>query len=229
MVEQRVSHYGAEYFASYEEGGRFAGWANLPKFSSHIRADMKVVDFGCGAADLLARVRCREKLGIEINPIAREAANQNNHIRTVARTDDVPDDWADIIISNHALEHSPDPLCELRLLLTKVAPGGKVVFVVPCESVRMGYAPGNIDRHLYSWGPRSMGNLFHEAGFEVLESKAVVNCWPPRFLPKLMRSIGGRPLFAFGCTCWGILAYFNLVQSGGQVRVIAVRPSFEGR
>jgi len=51
---------------------------------------------------------------------------------------------ADVIISNHALEHTLHPLQELEALLPKLKPGGKVVFVVPCESIARKHKPDDI-------------------------------------------------------------------------------------
>lgn len=220
-----ASHYDGEYFKYQSEIGRFGGWANLTKFSDYIRADMKVLDFGCGGGYLLANITCREKLGIEISSVAREAAQQNG-INTLAATSQVEDGWADILISNNALEHCPNPLQELQALLPKVAPGGKVVFVVPCESIRNSYKTDDPNHHLYCWSPMSAANLFADAGFQVHESKAYVHIWPPKFIPRLLRSIGGRPLFELGCRLYGFLTYWNLSPAvTSQIRIVAQRPA----
>jgi SAM-dependent methyltransferase len=219
-----ASHYDEEYFKYQSEIGRFGGWANLTKFSEYIRPEMKVLDFGCGGGYLLANISCKEKLGIEISPVAREAA-LNNGVNAVATTAQVQDGWADILISNNALEHCPLPLQELQALLPKVAPGGKVVFVVPCEAIRNKFREDDPNHHLYCWSPMSAANLFMEAGFKVRESKAYVHIWPPRFIPRLLRSIGGRPLFEIGCRLYGFLTYWNLSPAvTSQIRIVAERP-----
>jgi SAM-dependent methyltransferase len=217
------SHYGEEYFKRYFEGGLFGGWANLGKFSKYIDPRMRVLDFGCGCGHLLANVDCKEKAGVEINPFARAEAEKAG-IRTVASTSEIEDGWADVIISNHALEHCPHPLQELQALLPKVGAGGLVVFVVPCEAIKYKYRTSDPNHHLYSWSPMSLANLFAEAGFTVVESKAYIHHWPPRFIARPLRSLGGRVLFEIGCRIYGALTYLNLSPASfSQVRVVAKR------
>jgi SAM-dependent methyltransferase len=154
-------HYDAKYFAQQSKTGRFRGWADFSKFGRYVRGDMKVIDFGCGGGFLLANISCREKIGIEINPAARAEAGRNG-VRTVGSAGEIEDGWADLIISNHALEHCREPLRELTDLLPKLAVGGMAVFVFPCESARTKYTADNREHHLYSWSPMSAGTCFRK-------------------------------------------------------------------
>jgi 2-polyprenyl-3-methyl-5-hydroxy-6-metoxy-1,4-benzoquinol methylase len=104
-----TSPYGAEYFR-YEFGiGSFTRWANLTKFSMYIHPCMKVLDFGCGGGYLLANLNCKEKLRVEVNPVARAEAEKSG-IRTVDSTSGIEDGSADTVISIYALEHCRHPL-----------------------------------------------------------------------------------------------------------------------
>lgn len=114
-TEAATAHYDAGYFEWQSKIGRFGGWANVTKFSNFIRPDFNVLDFGCGGGYLLANIDCREKIGIEVNPVARAEA-QRQGIRAVEFASEVDDAWADLVISNHALEHCSNPLRELQQL-----------------------------------------------------------------------------------------------------------------
>src|SRR5215472_6549734 len=130
-----VSCYGEDYFRWQSQYGRFGGWANLSKFSRFVAPEMAVLDFGCGGGYLLANIDCAAKLGIEINPVARAEAERQG-IHAVASATQIENSWADLLISNHALEHCTHPLDELRALLPKLARGGTSVFYLPCEGIR---------------------------------------------------------------------------------------------
>lgn len=217
------THYDRKYFDWQSEIGRFGGWANLSKFEKFVSPETKVLDFGCGGGYLLGNLSCCEKLGIEINLVARAAAERSG-IRAVSSASEVEDGWADLLISNHALEHCQHPLRELQELSRKVAPDGTVVFFVPCESIRYKARENDPNHHLYSWSPLSAANLFAEAGFRVHESKAYLHVWPPSFVPRLLRKLGGRWLFDLGCRIYGALTYLNLTPTPvSQIRIIATR------
>ena len=218
MAETLVStHYGKDYFAYQEHIGRFGGWANQPKFQNYIRPADVLLDFGCGGGYLLRNLVAARKIGVEPNSTAAEVAASNIHevYKTAA---EVPDEIVDLVISDNAFEHTLYPLAELKTLFTKLRPGGKIVLVVPCENVSFAYRPNDINHHLYSWGPMSLGNLLTEAGFRVLESKPCIHKWPPLY--RYVAAIGGRVGFEIACRIWGRLA-----RNWFQVRAVAERPT----
>jgi SAM-dependent methyltransferase len=216
MSDSHSAHYDQDYFAWQSTLGEFGGWANLSKFSAHVAAGDRVLDFGCGGGYLLRRLECRARLGVEVNPAAAAVAAQND-VEVFARVDDVPDESVDVVISNNALEHTLHPLRELRALLAKLVAGGRIVVVVPCESIGYGYRPGDVNHHLYSWSPMCLGNLFTEAGFAVLTCQPYIHKWPPGY--RLIARTGGRRLFDLACRLYG-----RCERSWFQVRIVAVKP-----
>ncbi|MBJ7901528.1 MAG: methyltransferase domain-containing protein [Cyanobacteria bacterium RI_101] len=213
MKELASPHYDEKYFDWQSSIGEFGGWANQPKFIEYIGSNADVLDFGCSGGFLLNQLQCRRKVGVEVNPSAMEVA-KNKGIEVYSCVSEVPDDYVDVIISNHALEHALHPLEELTSLYKKLRKGGKIIFVVPCESISYRYKPNDINHHLYSWSPMCLGNLFTEAGFSVLESKAYIDKWPPRY--RLIARLGGRSVFEIACRIYG-----RIERSWFQVRVVA--------
>lgn len=217
-MEELVSkHYDEKYFNWQSSIGEFGGWANQTKFLDYIGDNSDVLDFGCGGGFLLSSLQCRNKVGVEINPSAAETAKSKG-IEVFDSVAKVPDDYIDTIISNNALEHTLHPLEELKLLHGKLKKGGKIIFVVPCESISYRYEPNDVNHHLYSWSPMCIGNLFTEAGFTVIESKSYIHKWPPKY--RLIAKLGGRNLFEMACHIYG-----RMERSWFQVRVVAKKPN----
>lgn len=213
MSDRISKHYQASYFDWQSSIGEFGGWANQNKFAGLVPRDAVVLDFGCGGGFLLKNLECAKRVGVEINPSAAETARSNG-VEVYSSVAQVPDSYVDVAISNNALEHALHPLAELKDLHGKLKPGGRAIFVVPCESIRYRYQPGDINHHLYSWSPMCIGNLFTEAGFTVIESRAFYSQWPP-FYRQIAR-LGGRRMFSLACRIYG-----HIYRKWFHVRVIA--------
>jgi SAM-dependent methyltransferase len=205
------SHYDTDYFAWQKPIGEFGGWANLPKFEPYIRETDTVLEYGCGGGFLLKNIKCARRLGVEINPTARETAISNG-IEVYECASQAPE--ADVVISNHALEHARHPLTELITMRDRLKLGGKAVFVVPFDGITGKYAPNDINYHLYTWNPMTFGNLFTEAGFKVIHSKALLHRWPPMY--RAIAAILGRSGFELACRIYG-----RLSNSLAQVHLVA--------
>lgn len=205
-------HYDQTYFSWQSAIGEFGGWANAPLFSTYIKPGDTVLDFGCSGGWLLKNISCQRRLGVETNPVAAEVARDNG-IELYNSVQEVQD-LADVIISNHALEHVLHPLYELTTLKSKLRKEGRAVFIVPCENIKGAYTPGDINHHLYTWNPMCLGNLFTEAGYTVIESKPLMHKWPAKF--QLLARIGGRKVFDLAS--W---LYAHVERSSYQVRIIA--------
>ncbi|GAA4459079.1 hypothetical protein GCM10023189_32270 [Nibrella saemangeumensis] len=214
-LEQTQKVYNEDYFRYQRKIGEFGGWANKDKFQKYITSTDKVIDFGCGGGYLLKQLNCGAKIGIEVNESARQVAKLNG-IKIIGSYEDVPDEWADIIISNHVLEHTSRPLDELIALRQKLKPGGKIIFVVPSEGVYHKYKAKDLNHHLYTWSPMCLGNLFESAGYNVLESKSLFHRWPPKY--RLIAKFG-KPVFNTFCKIYGYLTASSLAQS----RVVAIK------
>ena len=208
-------HYDNKYFSWQAAIGEFGGWADQCKFKKYISINDTVLDFGCGGGYLLNKIVCKNKIGIEVNFKAAECARLKG-ISVYQNANEVPNEHVDIIISNHALEHTLNPYEEIKTLHNKLKNGGKIIFVVPCESVSCRYQPKDINHHLYSWSPMCLGNLFTEAGFTVLESKPYFHKWVPMY--RVVAQVSGKKLFEIYCRIYG-----RISRSMSQIRLIAIK------
>jgi len=206
-AERVGSHYrgdaAADYLAYQGRIGALGAELNRWKFEPHLSPSDAVVDFGCGTGALLERLDVASKTGVEVSEPARRQAGARG-LEVVAATSELDDASADVVISNHALEHTLTPLHELRELRRVLRPGGRLILWLPLDDWRAQRAPraDDPDHHLYTWTPRLLANLLAEAGFELRSCEVVARAWPPRahlltWLP--------RPVFEALGTLWSVL------------------------
>jgi FkbM family methyltransferase len=188
-----VGERGSDYFRWQNEVGEIGAELNFWKFADHVKPEDSVVDFGCGNGALLARVTAATKVGVEVNPAARRAATKRG-LRVVASAAELAPESADVVISNHALEHTLNPLSELQALLSALRPGGVIVLWLPLDDWRSQRRyEKDRNHHLYAWTPLLLGNLLYEAGFEHIESRVVTRAWLMFYRP--LARVLPRPLY----------------------------------
>lgn len=216
-MTNKPNFYDAKYFDWQKEIGEFAGIANKYKFQRFIGSDDKVVDFGCGGGFLLRQIDCADRLGVEINESARDFAREHG-TNVVSAADQVEDGWADVVISNHALEHTRNPFWHITELHKKLKPGGRFVIIVPADDISVPFREDDPDQHLYSWSCGNLGNLFSQAGYRVIEVDYHRRHWPPK-APFVARLVGWR--------MFRILSYLygHVRRARGEVQLVAERPN----
>lgn len=207
-----MSHYNDKYFAWQKKGGKFGGEENTRWFKEFIKEEHNIIEFGCGGGYLIKNIQCNNKIGIEINPYARNEA-ESIGIKTVDSADKIENDWADVIFSNHALEHTLEPINELKLLARKLKKDGLMIFMLPQEYGKK-FTRNDINQHLYTWTPQCAYNMFNAAGLEVIKIDTFKYLWPPK--AEFLRKLCGRKIFDLLC-----YLYCVLFADWHQIRVIA--------
>jgi 2-polyprenyl-3-methyl-5-hydroxy-6-metoxy-1,4-benzoquinol methylase len=207
-----MGYYKEDYFNWQKEIGEFEGQIGLFKFKDYIKPTDSVIDFGCGGGYLLRNLSCGKKIGIDPNKTAQETAKRNG-LEVYSSIEEIPDNFADVVISNHVLEHVLCPFESLSLLRRKVKVGGKLIFVVPHHSPCDGFRENDFNQHLYTWSPLTLGNLFKAAGYNIVKVDTIRHKWPPGY--KKIRKLFGRHLFHFASRIYAIF------RNSYQIRVIA--------
>lgn len=174
-------YYDEQYFEYQQVMGKFGGKIKAAMFQPYINKETVVVEFGSGGGYLLNNLQAKEKIGIEINDSARAAAKELG-IKSVKNIGDIPDEYADVVISTSVLEHVENPLGALRELRKKLKMNGKIVFYVPNESCDTEYQRSEINNHLFTWNCLTIGNLFKAAGYFVYSVQKVQEMWPRHYL-----------------------------------------------
>jgi SAM-dependent methyltransferase len=196
-----------------ERGERYAQWqlglanqmgaVKARQFAPFVTGADTVLDFGCGGGHTLLALQCFRRLGIDANEAALKVARDNG-IDAFASINMVPPGIADVVISNHALEHTTRPLDELRSLRSALKPSGRLVMVIPLDDWRTQrrYNPSDINHHLYAWTPQLMGNLLSDAGFKLVSLRIITHAWPPGI--RIWRRLPG-PLFDALCFVFAVV------------------------
>ena len=175
-------------------------------FSPFCSEDKVIVDFGCGDGTILRSLQGKRKFGVELNPACHQKiedynAEQSVPIEIHTSLDQIDDGIADVVISNHCMEHVPSPLEQLQHIYRVLSVGGTLVLLVPFDDWRMRknsrWVAGDPDMHLFTWCPLSLGNLVSTAGLKVQESRVSSMAWTPKifFVHRLL----GAKAFRFAC------------------------------
>lgn len=152
-------------------------------FKNYIAPSDKVLDFGCGRGGILASLNCAVKHGVEINEHSRIVA-ETLLDNVYSQVEQAPDNFYEKVISNHALEHTSSPYDYLIQLKNKLKLGGKIIIVLPLDDWRSRaqkiYKTNDINQHLYTWTPQSVGNLMKLAGFKNIRIRIITKAWSPK-------------------------------------------------
>jgi|ERR1035441_926076 SAM-dependent methyltransferase len=209
---------GSEYFAWQSRVGSGSALLDRWKFQDYAHDNAVIVDFGCGAGDLLAALPARRRIGVEPNNDARQAAAAKG-LEVFTSAAELPREVADVVISNHALEHTLHPVSELRALRQALKPNGKLVIWLPLDDWHR-YRDSethdfskDINHHLYTWTPLNLFNLLQEAGLRPMRVRVVSHAWPKgfRFFYKWMP----KRVFAVLARIMAILAHRHQVMAIG--------------
>jgi SAM-dependent methyltransferase len=215
-------HYSGEagrHYYEWQKGlGRVGAELTVPFFAHFVGPAHRVVDSGCGGGFLLDLLPAADRAGIEPNAAARaEGAGRGLRIEESAAA--FPESWADVIISNHALEHMLRPFDELCALRRLLRPGGVLVIMLPIDDWRRQRRAdvSDINHHLYTWTPLLLTNLLDEAGFTDVTVEVITHAWPP--YPLQLRRVVGHRAFGAAARLW------SMMRRQRQMRAVARRPS----
>ncbi len=191
---------GKAYFEWQGGGGAFFARIVAHAFRPHVGPSDTVLDFGCGGGFLLKVLECGRRVGVEVNPHARECA-LGLGVECHESLDEVPETSADVVISHHALEHVLDPIGVLKGLRERLKPGKCLVLCVPIDNFRLQktYDPDDRNHHLFTWTAQLLGNCLAEAGFEVVSIRTRAHMWPRRWT---VAAYGRLPRFLFDFVCY---------------------------
>ncbi len=212
---RKNNYYDNDYFTWQKKAGEYGAKQDIWMYKNFIKNSDTVLDFGCGGGYILERLPGNQKYGIDINPVAREIAQQKG-ITVFEKLDNLPSQKKfDVIISHHTLEHVQNPARILKQLKIYLKKNGTLICVVPIDDWRnqKKYTTKDINHHLYTWTPLLLGNLFVQCGYTIQSIKIITRAWVPysrfyyQYVPK--------PLYSTLSTLWSVMIRSR------QIRIIA--------
>jgi len=130
----------------------------------------KILEFGCGLGQNIFTTK-NQSIGYDISKFSLNFCNKKG-IKTIDSEKKIPEDYFDLVLSSHVLEHLDNPLDNLKLINKILKNKGYFVLAIPKEpNRRESYLPDKRNYHIYSWNFRTINNLLDKAGFEVKLNK----------------------------------------------------------
>lgn len=222
LKTEQSKFYSKEYGERQLLTQKVSGLADARKFQSILSTeDKKILDFGSGPGNIILNLNGSEKVAVEPNAIHHEILQKNNcrvFNNTHEACESLGQNYFDVVVSNHCLEHVLDPINEIRNLYFLLKPGGLLLLFVPFEGLNTKYISDDVNNHLYTWSPRNLGNLFMEASnWEIINVDKYLPKWPPFY--EIFFKMGWT-IFDVACSSYGYL-----VRSPSQVFILASKPS----
>lgn len=142
-------------------------------------AETIVLDIGCGVGELLLRLKelsCNA-YGADVDEITskylHETMNLNVAVCDIDSGTPFSDNFFDVIIMRHSLEHVHNPADVLREVKKIMKPGGLLVIGVPnidsfvSKITKEKWNDLDIPRHLFHFNPLTISALLHKSGFSI--------------------------------------------------------------
>jgi len=206
-AETMARYYAPDTYARAEEEGSEVGKrldAYAARLADHVTTSThpthSTLDIGCGDGRFMEALQTRgwHIIGTETDPVAADLARK----RTGATVYESPLPPAytgpfDLISLLHVLEHVPDPRETLSSIRHLLAPGGKLLLVLPnADSFEADFFGGSwyhldLPRHLWAFTPYSLVRLVEECGFVVDDLDYTPFLFAPQSMIRVANTMNG--------------------------------------
>lgn len=137
----------------------------------------RILDIGSGLGCCLkvARDYSWEVFGVELSPYAVKFAKEKFGLEVfngIIEEAKFADNFFDVVIMTHTLEHLPNPLASLKEVYRILKPGGALQLVVPNASSFNNWLSKEkeahaLDVHLYYFSPKTLKKIILKVGFKI--------------------------------------------------------------
>jgi 2-polyprenyl-3-methyl-5-hydroxy-6-metoxy-1,4-benzoquinol methylase len=139
----------------------------------------RLLEIGCGDGNFIADIKKQgwEVMGVDSDPEAARVAMAKYGVSVlVGRFEDIdlPQDYYNVVVINHVIEHVSDPVLFLARTGANIAPGGRIIVVTP-NSAGFGHAAFGANwrgldppRHLHIFTPVNLVETVRKAGLNCM-------------------------------------------------------------
>ena len=142
------------------------------KFIKHVNPNTVLLEYGVGGGFNLNKLICKEKHGFDIAVSVQEEVEKLG-INFIINEKDLKEEYYDVVICNHVLEHVTNPIETLNLIKAKLKKDGQLLLVIPLENQRkfLKFNKEDKDFHLFAWNVQTITYLVTQVGFTCTETK----------------------------------------------------------
>ncbi len=171
------------YTGSYYADDAFLSWrtqrARRKEVEGNVRAGL-LLDIGCGSGSFLSHMRRHgwtHVLGVEPSASGRSACRRKG-LRVLSRLQEVPPHSCDVVTMWHVLEHVNDFPSYVRMIASKLKPGGVLFVSVPnaqsffAQLCRDKWFDLTLPLHLTHFTPSTLRRTLVKSGFNVAYVRA---------------------------------------------------------
>jgi SAM-dependent methyltransferase len=140
---------------------------------SPLKKNDRVLDVGCGAGEVVQRLRLQGILAEGIDPfITEDVVRGGVTVVRKAYLAEIVGQY-DVILLSHSLEHMPNQLETLRLIRERLTRTGRAVIRIPIvnkawQMYHENWTQLDAPRHLFIHTPSSLSKLAEQAGMSVV-------------------------------------------------------------
>jgi SAM-dependent methyltransferase len=151
------------------------------KFKKYINLRFNILDFGCGSGEFLKLIKCKYKVGIEVNKFSQKKLNKKN-LLFFSKIENIPKNIKfDTIFALSVLDHLKDPVSFIEKLSNKLKRNGVIIIIIRHDDKKQTQKNSFYKEHLYSWSLLSFSNLLNSIGLKSFEEGVIKMTLPPLF------------------------------------------------